>query len=580
MMKQTILVLLLSMSSGFTFAQDGSEKIILKAIRDEIDRNMNELQLEDHEKPFFISYAVTDMKQININAMLGGVFNSSLDSARGWSTRVMVGGYHTNDENYYDAALSINNGANPNSRIPIDDNYEGIRRSLWLSTNNIYKSAAKLYKSKNEMLSELELDSLPLGDFSREAIVKKYDYASSGMPDKNKIEAQIAELSSLFLNAPSPIRPSVGFHYVKGDYYFLSSEGMEIVIPIELGLLSTQMQLLDEDQNFLLEQYNAIVQVDEGISDFEQIKGDIQKFIHLVDTKSKTAVFEDLYFGPILIEGELTIDFFMSNLMGGNNQTIVARRSSLSRETEEITKGSISDLEKEIKRDPRRIAKPNLSVYEIPHLKNLNGIELMGHFSMDAEGIVPPDTLKLIEKGKLLTQLNGRTPSVLAPKSNGHKRLNVGYGMNAYGAIAPGVLSINWANPVNKSKLKKDLINEGSEMQLEYVLRVAPVNFQAGSSSLYKAYKVNINTGEETEVRINNINFTSSNSLMRIAGMSDQTLISNEMYGSGGYGASGVPISIILPDAMLLDGFEHDNSRNGGYNYSRYSPSLPSPLEK
>ncbi len=43
-----------------TNGQSKHEDVILQAMQDELDRNMKELRLPDHDKPFFIMYNVQD----------------------------------------------------------------------------------------------------------------------------------------------------------------------------------------------------------------------------------------------------------------------------------------------------------------------------------------------------------------------------------------------------------------------------------------------------------------------------------------------------------------------------------------
>jgi hypothetical protein len=67
--KRTALAIIISVMAFVASAQ--TENVILKAMNDEMKRSMNELALPNHEKPFFISYSVTDAREVAINASLG-----------------------------------------------------------------------------------------------------------------------------------------------------------------------------------------------------------------------------------------------------------------------------------------------------------------------------------------------------------------------------------------------------------------------------------------------------------------------------------------------------------------------------
>lgn len=576
-----LLFIISTVGSVVAGAQELSEHVIARAMRDEIARNMTELQLDGHEKPFYIAYGISDVKHLEIGAMMGGLFESKLDSTRGgWTTRVMVGNYAVNDENYFDRSLQLGDGGTPRTGLPVDDHYEGIRRFLWLSTNDVYKSAAKLQKSKVEMIREFGLDSLPLRDFAEAPVLKKYEKVSLDFPDKQLVEKQIIELSNLFNEGSIFLRPTISFQYAKGQYFFINSEGTEIILPVEMGLFSANVQLLDENQTLFAEQYSAMVKMNDGLADFETIKSDLIKFKEAVLAKAKMSVFDDLYFGPVLVQGKLTADFLASGLIPGYGSTgIVAGRESLQKDNERMVKTFIENQLKEMNREPRRIAQASLSVMDIPYLQSYNGVPLVGHYEIDGEGVVPPDTLVIIDKGRLVGQLNGRTPSNLARTSNGHRRLGFGYGMNTYQDTAPGVLFIEWANGKPVKQLEAQLTTEADKMQLDYALSIEPVTFKAGYSTLFSSYKINTTNGEKTSVRLGNFNLSSSNALMKILGMSSEKTVINDLMGAGGYGNAGTMVSIICPTAVLIEGFEYNSSEAQNFDLSRFVPSLPSPLK-
>jgi len=45
----------------------------MKAMRDELDRSIKQLQLENLEKPYFISYRVMDNENASVSASFGGI---------------------------------------------------------------------------------------------------------------------------------------------------------------------------------------------------------------------------------------------------------------------------------------------------------------------------------------------------------------------------------------------------------------------------------------------------------------------------------------------------------------------------
>lgn len=99
------------------------------------------------------------------SASLGALLASNQQRNRSWYSRVLVGSYFLNDENFYNhfEGASFDPGY---ERPPLEDDYWGIRRSFWLATNNIYKTAARYHDLKTKILKEYQQE-YQLGDFVR-----------------------------------------------------------------------------------------------------------------------------------------------------------------------------------------------------------------------------------------------------------------------------------------------------------------------------------------------------------------------------------------------------------------------------
>ena len=117
-------------------AQD-RESVILKAMKDEMKRTMTDAKYEGHDKPFYISYGINDRHVFSAHATLGALVRSNTFQSRNKSVRLLVGNYTFNDE-----SLDNNLTSPPNANdlsVPLDDDYYGIRRALWASTDVVYK---------------------------------------------------------------------------------------------------------------------------------------------------------------------------------------------------------------------------------------------------------------------------------------------------------------------------------------------------------------------------------------------------------------------------------------------------------
>jgi hypothetical protein len=127
-MKKLIIYTVLSIISLFNlYAQqdtvrDSNGGIIMKAMRDELQRNMSNLEYKNYKKPFFISYSIEDVHSLYINATLGAITTSDISHNRDWRIRVIIGDYKLTDENFEE----ITNSRSEYSQyldLPLDNDY-------------------------------------------------------------------------------------------------------------------------------------------------------------------------------------------------------------------------------------------------------------------------------------------------------------------------------------------------------------------------------------------------------------------------------------------------------------------------
>ena len=77
-----------------------ADDVVMKAMRDELNRSMKQLQLEQLEKPYFISYHVQDRTSLNTSATFGALLSGGLSRARFLTVQVRVGDYQRDNSNF------------------------------------------------------------------------------------------------------------------------------------------------------------------------------------------------------------------------------------------------------------------------------------------------------------------------------------------------------------------------------------------------------------------------------------------------------------------------------------------------
>lgn len=522
-----LLQVLMAIVSVSAFAQT-QDPLILRAMKDELKRNMTELSLEGHEKPFFISYTVTDQREISINASLGAVVRSNEYPMRTKNVRVLVGDYNFNDESL-DMGRGHNPGDDNNIAMPVDDDYFGIRRALWATTDAVYRAAARTYKDNVNFLQEQKkaLADVPHRSFAKVPVTRLTATGPKNTMNRAKLEDLARELSLIFQDYPDIGNSNVIVRCHHTQYYFVNSEGTETITTDNGATIAINAQTKTPDGEIIFDQGIYTAQTTDKLPAPAVLAREVRDMADRLMSLKKTQVFKDSYTGPVLFIGPAAVDVFTNSF----GETFVASKS-------------IANTYADAKVG-KKILDGRFTVKSMPKLKSFNNTELLGAYDVDDEGVVPPDELVLVEDGILRNQMNDRTV------------IKEGQGSNGHGSGA-GVIAISSATGEPVARLKEQLIEKAKEEGLDYALIVR--HFSSGGIRALNTYTVSLADGQEELVRSANVRSINLKTLKRVLGVSNEQIVRN--VDTGQYGA---PLSIIAPSALLLEEVEVEGSRNNPY---------------
>lgn len=542
-------------------AQSASDSMIMNAMRDELYRNLNNLDANELEKPFFIAYTIANARQIQIIASLGALVRSNELSYKDWNVRLMVGDYEINDENF-SSSQPEETMFRPSIEMPVVDDYLGIRRSLWLTTNNVYYSAGQTYKNKIAQIEHKQLDEsdLEIADFSYAPTVKKYIYYQTPGYTKEMLEKKIKSISGIMKDFSEIVSSTVALSIFESTVYFINSEGTEVQFPFNITTLTVFAETLTDDSEKLNKNITYTVQLPGNLPSDDSVKTDIHKMIENLLALRNAERFDDNYYGPVLIAGEVAAETLEKFLFSGSDALIASR--------ENLQSSSQMNMyyENNTNAFQARINKPiiskDITITAEPFLKSYRNIPLIGAFEIDAEGVIPQEQMILVENGILKTLLNGRTPSRQVPESNGHMRLT--YSLNGLNKqVGPGVIRIETSHPVSYEDLKKQLLVHAREEGLDYAMAIKSLDV-GGSDKPFNFYRIDVVTGEEKLIRSVRLKNLTMQSLRYDPLFTDSTLVHNTLLPQNGFGKNGltgIPSSFIVPYAMLLNNVEMEGTR-------------------
>ena len=103
---------------------------VLRAMVDELNRSVSELQFKDLEKPYFIQYIVLDQERYRASATFGALTGSDMNLARFVQAQVRVGDYDFDNSEFVTGPNFQGPPTGITSQTVTDNDYEAIRHAL------------------------------------------------------------------------------------------------------------------------------------------------------------------------------------------------------------------------------------------------------------------------------------------------------------------------------------------------------------------------------------------------------------------------------------------------------------------
>jgi hypothetical protein len=524
----TSALLLLTASTEIVAQQ---QDVIIKAMQDELTHNMSELRLPGFEKPFFMLYSVTDQKRGLVSATLGALVNSSeLHQRFKSNTRILVGDYSFNDESLEDNLFS-----SPSARdidLPLDDDYIGIRRAFWSTSDKVYRDAAKHFENHKKTVKESgkTLEEIPHRSFAKMPAVQIISSDTTSVFDCKKWEPIVKKLSAVFLKHPSVLNSSVTVQNLTGFKYIVTSEGTTVKIPVQLATYIAIAQARNSEGEFAIQQMRHMASTDDKLPNEDELSQEIEELAARIEEVQRLPKMDEVYNGPVLIIGSLAAETLAGAFFNGREGLVA---------TDNIPKlkglqfdNNVASLETKV---GKNITHASITIKAKPKLKEYQGTDLLGSFAVDGEGVVPPDEVLLVENGVLKAMLNNRTLTGANQAANGF-------------SSGLGVIETTFSQKDTDQSLKDKLIAKAKEEGLDYAIIIRD-EFSFGMG-IVNAFKIHVKDGKEELTRNNVISRLNLKSFKNILGASARTQAVN-------LGQNNGPVaSFILPESILFDDME------------------------
>ena len=418
-MHRVILFHMIIASSVLTSIEARAENSILqRAMRDELARSMKELQLEDLERPYFISHHVHEMRSRSSSATFGSLLTSQKSRSRTLTVEVRVGDYALDNTNFRAFAFGgtgVVRMRGGSVGLTLEDNYNELRRKIWLATDGAYKKALEdLAKKRAALQNKTRTEEIP--DFSREAPATEVDEMAPAVLDLDAMDRRARHLSALFREMPDINTSRVRCSGSNTSVHYLNSEGSSFSRSSSL-LAFTAVAGTQASDGMPVQDFVAVyARSADGLPDDKELAARIGALGERL-RKLRLAPLVDRFTGPVIFSGQAATELFSQGFV----PYLLSTRRAL---TDNPDYERFYPQAKEnpfMDRIGVRVLPDFLSVRAAPLTDVYKKRPLLGGYRIDDEG-VPARQTRLVSRGVLETLLTTRTPVRGIDRSTGSRR--------------------------------------------------------------------------------------------------------------------------------------------------------------
>jgi len=518
-------------ASTLPVSAPAADDVVMKAMRDELDRSMKHLRLEQLEKPYFISYRMQDRTSLDTSATFGALLSGDLSRARYLTVQVRVGDYQSDNSNFMTYPPQAN-GLTENVLLPVDDDYQELRRHIWLATDTAYKAALEMLSRKRAALENRKArENLP--DFSKEQPATALEPFAPITLDLAQAEALVRKLSALFRQWPEIYTSSVSLGTSDTRSWYLNSEGSAVTEETSAASFMAVAQTQALDGTILPDWVMASARSMEALPKESELASQIRTMADRL-TQVRRAPVVDRYNGPVLFEGAAGAEVFSQVFA----PKLLAMRTPASDnpQMEAYAAQTVSKLQDRL---GSRVLPRYMSVVDDPTQASYHGTPLVGSHAVDDEGVGARPTT-LVENGFLKTLLNARDPVSGIPQSTGSFR--------TFGA-QPSNLFVTVTEGVSEQELKNQLLSMVKQRNKEFGVVVRGV-----AREIYKIYP----DGHEELMRLGQFDGLDDAAFRDLAAASLNLTVYSIPYAAYGGrlypGQTGAPlVSFVAPSLLFED---------------------------
>ena len=455
-----LLAMTLACAAGLAVRADAGpapgDEPVIRALKDELARSMAKLEMRGFGKPYYLAYSLLDGEAASAHASFGALTASGLTPVRVVTIDLRVGDYAFDNGNFADAHRTT-------IALPRDDDYDDVRRAVWLGTDDAYKQAVEQLDRKKAVAKQEAKSGDVVASFSAEPLAHAPDAAPpAGSLELAPLEQLVTKLSGALRGNPDIYDAAVTATAVRATQTFLSSEGGFAARPYRIVQIDVAAHTQAADGMPLGDALGWLVPTLDQLPREADMVARVEALSRELTQLRAAPILED-YAGPVLFDGVAAgqiMRVLLATNLGGTPAPKGDRPGSRESGESELF-GKLG----------QRVLPAGVTVIDDPGLESASTrdgkIALVGAYKIDDEGVAA-QRVSLIENGKLVRFLMSRTPRPGFAHSNGHGRASLDVAVRAM----PSNLVVSAAAGLGDPDIRRRAIAVAKDQGLPYVMVV------------------------------------------------------------------------------------------------------------
>ncbi len=532
---------------------DSSSRTLVDILGGELHREFSALKAKANPAPYYMAYEVVEQQSQSLSATLGALVQNTQGHERGLDTTVRVG---SPDFDNYHPYRGLPVRFTSFTALSLDDDANQIRRALWSETDRVYRIATRRLtqlKTDQQLLVESKEQN---ADFSSEAVQTAIRSAAPLRYDAQAWANRVRSWSAEFKKHSNILGSGVNFTARREIRTLVNTEGTAVEDGNDLFRLEVDGIALAPDGMDVRAVDTIEVSDNSHFPDSKAIEARVRKVASTLDALIQAPAAEPILC-PAILSGRASAVFFheiFGHRIEGHRQKDISQEQTF--------------------KLGQQVLPPFISVEFDPTKQSYNGLDLIGYYGFDDEG-VKSRPVKVVEGGVLKTFLLSRSPVGEFVHSNAHGRRQPGFEV----VSRQSNLIVESSKQVSTADLRASLLAEVKRQGKPYGLYFEQVSsgytttgrrgLQAFTVVPLVVYRVYPDGRPDELIRGADIVGTPLASFQKILATSDRPEVFN---GYCGAESGSVPVSAVSP-AILVSEIEIQRKQNA----QQRLPLLPPP---